>query len=147
MTRNNLWSVEYRKYSHAIALGINVDGKLKWDNSIDMHGLESTSKRQQVYSNSSEDEVLLYYLDGHTISYKPIDGGKDLADQNVFPIDSQSLEVSNSNMESQGSILPWYRDKFITFGSHRLKAQEGETDYFFFLDKISISPNLKSVDP
>ena len=44
----NLWSGEFWQYSHAVILGIGKDGKLKWDNTLDMSGLTTETNLQKV---------------------------------------------------------------------------------------------------
>lgn len=135
----NMWQMEYYTYSHALVLGIGIDGKLKWDNSMGLNDLTTDSEIQQTNFDVLKDQMVLFYQKDSNIFYEIMQGSRPTdvyGNLNLFNASSGNYSQNQVN----GTILPWYKHKYIAFGSYHSMGNENENNKYFYVNKIAVSP-------
>ncbi|MCG8307113.1 MAG: hypothetical protein MI975_06935 [Cytophagales bacterium] len=136
----NMWQMEYRIYSHALLLGIGTDGKLKWDASVSLDNLTTGAEVQQVHFNVFEDQVILFFQTDGNIFYEAVHQnrqGNRYGNLNLFGSNSED----SGEFQVRGVVLPWYKNKYIAFGSFHTRLGENESTKLFYINKLSVSPD------
>lgn len=136
----NFWREEYTKYSHAVAFGIDDEGKLLWDNSLPMNNLISSSGFQQTYLSDFERNKILFYADGSDLNYKIINDMKQVHAPQLFDTGDMELPHDPENLESVGNVLPWYDNSYLVFGIHSVAVSESQSSRYFFIKKVKVAP-------
>ena len=124
------------KYSQAIMMSFDFDGKKTWDYSIDLKSLESEWLLNKVQAHNMGDKVLVAYPKDETIQLKWIKKGHKA--ENLAPLD---LKKNNSSKLSDISveIFSWYPQTFLVFGYKKTSTYYGgESNEFFYLKKMEI---------
>lgn len=135
----------FLKYSHAMVLGISGEGKLKWDNIIDMEELNCTSAAQQVHLHSFDDRSMLFYQNVLSLNYKFISEEVDISGISTFDLDATGDLKVNDNYSNNGILNHWYDDKFITFELWSTNSYNKNSGLFLFLNKISPNKNIQGL--
>lgn len=138
ITYGNLWSSKYWLYSHAVFLGIGKDGKLKWDNSMEMNGLATESNMQRIFVSDYQNHHVVYYVDNGNIRYQEIDEGKDVGLINEMSMESSLLEIAENKSSGNDNILPWYKNAFLNYGTFPIEWGQGKERKLFYLNKVLI---------
>jgi hypothetical protein len=138
ITYGNLWSSKYWLYSHAVLLGIGKDGKLRWDNSLEMTGLIGESNLQRLFISDYQNHHIVYYVNNSTIKYKEIDGGKDVGIIYDRSIELSNVVIADNNDQFRGNILPWYKSAFLNYGAIPIESEAGKERKLLYLNKILI---------
>jgi hypothetical protein len=108
------------RFSNAIIGGFNDDGKLMWDNTLEIRNLVSSELSQKVVVFQSEnDQVLCYVSDGKI-------GSKIIRENNVVEkLDFAQVELLYPEdkllTETKGRLIPWYGNYFLSYGYQEIK--------------------------
>ncbi len=144
----NMWSMEYRQYSHAVILGIDKDGMLQWDNSFNLDGLSTVSDLRQVYSSSFGKYTIMYHLNNEEVIYKIIDKSTDLVNRGHVKPQNANLEFfEEENARNYNNIFPWYNNNILTMRALVINSKPEESRKYIFLNKISITPATDQISP
>jgi hypothetical protein len=140
---NKIYGDDYAKYTHALMLGINTNGKLSWDNSTSLHEMSSLSNSYKTYSSSYNEDMLTLFSDGFNIHYKIFNKRNDITSVELFEIDAYQPENPTSRVgaEQFASIMPWYDNALIIYGTKTWGGNELIQRNFFYLDKVIIDPD------
>jgi len=117
----NMYLEGYR-YTHAVVIGFDNNGKLLWDNSFEINDVLSQSLDQYVNVSIEEDKIVLLYLHENTIRSKIIRGAEVIEGKSFdnIKLNFQDDVVNNKAAELNG-LEKWYDDKFFAYGVQRIK--------------------------
>lgn len=137
---NKMYGQEYQLYTHALMLGINADGKLSWDNSTSLQEMSSLSNSYKTFSSTYNEDLLTLFSDGFNIHYKIFNGRNDVTSDQLFEINAYQPENTQGGpgMEQFASIMPWYENALIIYGTKTWGSIELAQKNFFYLDKVII---------
>jgi hypothetical protein len=108
------------RFANAIVAGFDIDGRLIWDNTLEIRNLVSHELIPKVVVfPDSNDQVLCYMTDGK-IGSKIIQGNKV-----VEKLDFASMEMLYPEdkllSEAKSRLIPWYANYFISYGYQEIK--------------------------
>ncbi len=136
-----LWQQEYTTYSHALILGVDPEGKIKWDNSFSLNNQTSFASYQQTFLGPIDSGRIIFYTDGFSIHYKIFDGIEDVISNDVFLIDRFKNSAAGAGMDKFGNILHWYGNTYLAFGENVLYGDQQNINKSFYLNKITLGAN------
>ena len=115
-------SLEGYRYTHAVVIGFDNNGKLLWDNSFEINDVISQSLDQNVNVSVEEDKIVLLYVHDNTIRSKIIRGSEVIEGKSFDNIKLKFHDdaVNNKSDELNG-LEKWYGDKFFAYGVQRIK--------------------------
>ncbi len=108
------------RFANAIVAGFNIDGKLTWDNALEIRNIVSHELSSKVVVfQSGDDHVLCYITDGK-IGSKIITESKVVEKLDFAAIDLM-FPGDKLISESKGRLVPWYANYFLSYGYHEIK--------------------------
>jgi hypothetical protein len=128
------------KFFNAILAGVNLDGELVWDNSLEVN-LPPTNTLTQKSSYFFDGEpALLFYNDGTKVSYRIC-----LENSELEPFTALNLETSHNGDRitavGANTMIHWYGYNFLAYGyetiQNNLLADKNERTVFY-INKISL---------
>ncbi|MBK6265393.1 hypothetical protein JKA74_10125 [Marivirga sp. S37H4] len=143
MTRNSAQVFDGYKYTHAVLMGFNDEGKLLWDNSFEINDLKSFQLEKHIHLAFTEDQIIMLYLFKQQLKVKVIKGqeiveGKFSEDLKLLYDDD---EVKANNDELEG-LENWYDNTFFAYGVNRVKNLRDNNIELnrkvFFINKIVV---------
>ena len=131
------------KYTHAIIIGFNEQGKLLWDNSFEINDLKSFDLREHVHTVVKNDRMIMVYLYDQELSAKVINEEEIIQQKFVEPLklkyENDEVRDYNENVEK---LEKWYGDCFFAFGISKVKnLKDSNIDLnrkVFFINKIVV---------
>ncbi len=110
------------KYTHAVIIAFDSDGKLVYDNSFEINDVLRFQLDQLVSINVQDNRVILLYTYENIIRSKIIQGDEVLEGKafNEIELAFESDIVGNNNTEV-GGLKKWYGDYFFAYGVQKLK--------------------------
>ncbi len=108
------------RFVNAIVGGVDNDGKLLWDNTLEIRNLVSSElSKKVVVFQSGIDLVLCYVSDGKI-------GSKIIRENNVVEkLDFAQIEMLYPDdkllSETKGRLVPWYGNYFLSYGYQEIK--------------------------
>jgi hypothetical protein len=131
------------KYTHAIIIAFDSDGKLIYDNSFEINDVLSFQLDQLVSINVQEGKIILLYTYENIIRSKIIQGDEVLEGKafNEIELAFEDDIVGNKNSE-MGGLKKWYGDYFFAYGVQKIKNLRGSvvvTREVFYINKIVYS--------
>lgn len=133
-THQMLWKKEFTEYSHAIALGIDHAGRLKWDDTFAMNLLVSPNTNQKAFLHTEGQYPMIFYTDGFMLNYK--NAGNYPSATGNLEIDNYQKENSNEKVERYANMMHWYDNVFIAYGENIVYSSHVEPQYTFYMFKI-----------
>ncbi|MBY0433767.1 MAG: hypothetical protein K2U26_06625 [Cyclobacteriaceae bacterium] len=126
------------QYTHAVVIGFDAAGKLRWDNSFEINDVKTMQLEQFVRIKPEADRILLTYLFENTIRTKIIRDGEVLEgktqDQMKTNFNFEKVDVRNTEQEH---LDYWYGDYFYASGIQHLKSDVGMSRRVFFVNKLT----------
>ena len=135
----NIWQMEYRSYSHTLILRIGHDGKLKWDYTLGLDDLTTTSEMQRVHFGVENKRIIFFHLRENIIYYKTVSENESLDNYGSLNLPQDLYDKTGQYVEG-GSILPWYENKYIVFGAYQATARNTDHRKIIYLHKVSATP-------
>jgi hypothetical protein len=129
-----MWKKEFAEYSHAIALGIDREGRLRWDDTFAMNTLISPEIGQQAFLHSDGWYPMVFYTDGFMINFKIT--GKNQSTTGTAEIDNYVKEYTSEKVERYANLMHWYDNVFIAYGENTLYSSHAEPRHTFYMFKI-----------
>jgi len=110
------------KYTHAVIIAFDSEGKLVYDNSFEINDVLSFRLDQIVSINVQDNRVILLYTYENIIRSKIIEGDEVLEGKafNEIELAFESDIVGNNNSEV-GGLKKWYGDYFFAYGVQKIK--------------------------
>jgi hypothetical protein len=130
------------RYNNGIVTAYDKDGKLLWDNSIEIRNLVSFEINPKVtVFFTPDDNAVLAYLSEGKIASKIVRGNSV-----IEKLDFSPLELLNPGdkmlTETKYGMLPWYDKYFICYGYEEIKSinsTENKKRLVFFFTKIAFN--------
>ncbi|MEQ8242062.1 hypothetical protein [Fulvivirga sp.] len=109
------------KYTHAVVLGFDKEGKLLWDNSFEINDVLSQTLDQYVHASISNDKIALLYVYEDFIRSKIISEDEVLEGKELTPVALKNKNdvVKEGNTELMG-IESWYDNVFYIYGTQKV---------------------------
>ena len=130
------------KYTHAIVVAFDNQGKILWDHSFKIKGKLSYSLDKFVSVSSFQNKIVLMYLDENEIRSKVVEGDKVVEGHTFNPVKLSSTadEVRGRDPDFEG-LDQWYDRCFYAYGIHDVyrESKSGNTSYsrqVFYINKI-----------
>ncbi|MCK9204436.1 MAG: hypothetical protein M0P58_08410 [Bacteroidales bacterium] len=126
------------QFINAIVTGFSHEGKLLWDNVLEIRNLVSFDLTAKVSSFFSGDDLVLCYLSDGRIGSKIIQGDKVIEKSDFSPLELM-FDEDKLLSESRSRIVPWYGNNFLAYGYQEIKniALTGNNKRLvFFFSKV-----------
>lgn len=129
------------RYTHAVVLGFDKKGNIKWDNSFEIEDVLSYQLEQFVHAQVSGDEVVLLYLYDNEIRSKIIEGAEVVEGKSFDPIKlTFEYDTVRDNDSEVSGLDPWYGDTFLAYGTQSIRNMKDHgvklNRRVFYLNKI-----------
>ncbi|MFM8913198.1 MAG: hypothetical protein ACKOE6_09830, partial [Flammeovirgaceae bacterium] len=129
------------QYTHAIVIGFDKEGKVKWDNSFEINDAKSLQLEQFVKIAPSDDHIDLIYFYQNLIRSKVIQGSQVLEGKTADEIKMLNPTDYVSKRDIQPNRLQyWYGNHLVASGFQNIRvAPERLADIkkrVFFINKI-----------
>lgn len=140
----NYTAFEGYKYTHAVIIAFDSDGKLVYDNSFEINDVLSFQLDQLVSVNVQDHKIILLYNYEDVIRSKIIQGDEVLEGKafNEIELAFEDDIVGNNNVE-MGGLKKWYGDYFFAYGVQKIKNLRGSgielNREVFYINKIVYS--------
>ena len=110
------------KYTHAVIIAFDSDGKLVYDNSFEINDVLTYQLDQLVSINVQDDKIVLLYTYEDIIRSKIIQGDEVIEGKafNEIELAFEDDIVGNNNSEVSG-LKAWYGDYFFAYGVQKIK--------------------------
>jgi hypothetical protein len=130
------------RYTHAIIIGFDRDGKLLWDNSFEINDVKTYTLEQFVRFEVQGEKIVLIYLYDNQIRTKIIQDSKVLEGKSIDPIHtSYDNDVLVKERNNVSQLNYWYDNFFYAYG---IQSLENDLDpeatpkrRVFFVNKIT----------
>ena len=126
------------RFFNAIVAGFDPEGKLLWDNNIEIRNLVSLDLSPKVVTFHSGDNLVLCYISDGKIGSKIIQENKV-----VEKLDFSAIDMLNPDdkliTETKGTLVHWYRNYFLSYGYQEIKNIALETNnkrLVFYFSKV-----------
>ena len=129
---------ELTEFSHAIALGMDNEGKLKWDDTFMMSKLIALNTNQQTYLFSGQRDPVVFFTDGFNLIHKNTGTGNKDSTNNYLEIDAFQAECIGDKAERHGNMTHWHDNVFIIYGENTLYSSQAEPRHSFFILKLAV---------
>lgn len=129
------------RYTHAVILGFNADGRLLWDNSFEINDVKTYTLEQYVKLGTDEDKIVLLYLFDNQIRSKIIKGDQVLEGKTQDPLKTMYPDdILVNDPTNYNQLSPWYADYFYAFGIQNIINTANQTvpkRRVFYVNKIA----------
>lgn len=122
-------------YTHAVVAGFDYNGKLLWDNSIEIKDLKTKTLKEKVKASVSNDKITLFYNNKGIISRKSILRDKVVEDTQNQIIETQSDGDKVKRNENEDAEF-WFDNYVLAWGTQRIAGDGGRRNVFY-LNKIA----------
>jgi hypothetical protein len=129
------------QYTHAVVIGFDKDGTLKWDNSFEINDVRTMQLQQFVKILPQESRISLLYLYDNVIRSKVIKDTEVLEGKSYDPLNMAFKSDFIKDKDTQQAKLEyWYGDVFYATGiQHVRNMKDAGVNMFrrvFFVNKI-----------
>jgi len=127
------------QYTHAVVIGFDANGKLKWDNSFEINDVKTFDLQQFVKIAPTDNHIALLYLYNNLIRSKIIRDDQVLEGKTTDPVKSKFASDVIKEKDTQNSKLDyWYPRHFFASGVQRVGNQQADGFYrkVFFINKL-----------
>ncbi|WMN11279.1 hypothetical protein QYS49_37825 [Marivirga salinae] len=131
------------KYTHAVIIAFDDEGKLLWDNSFEINDLKSFQLEEHVQLAFLKNEIVMLYLYDQQLKIKVIKNneiveGKYTEDLKLM-YDSDEMKSNDEELEG---LEHWYGNNFYAYGVNKVKNLRDENIKLnrkvFFINKIVV---------
>jgi hypothetical protein len=137
MTRDGRVFDGYR-YTHAVVMGFNLDGKLLWDNSFEINDVKTFTLEQFVKLQVQRDRIALLYLYENELRTKIIQNNEVLEGKSFESIKTSfENDVIRKEETDLNRLGYWYEDFFYAFGVQEINNPVTGRRRVFFINKIT----------
>jgi hypothetical protein len=128
------------RYTHAIVIGFNQEGKLQWDNSFEINDIKTFTLDQFVKMDARPDRIALLYLFDNRIRTKVLKGNNVLEGKNYsqLQLDYQPDKYEEDDADIR-KLDYWYDGTFLAYGVERppSRSMTRSRQRLFFINKVS----------
>ncbi len=104
------------KYTHAVLIGFNKEGKILWDNSFEINDVKTLTLEQFVKMDVQDDKIVLLYLFDNKIRSKVIKDNIVLEGKSYNQLKMNLDETTSDEDEEFGKLNYWYEGNFHASG-------------------------------
>ena len=110
------------KYTHAVIIAFDNNGKLLWDNSFEINDLKSFQLEEHVHLAFLDNEIIMLYLYNQELKIKVIKGSEIVEGKftESLMLMYESDEMKGNDEELEG-LEQWYGNNFYAFGVNKVK--------------------------
>lgn len=127
------------QYTHAVVIGFDANGKIKWDNSFEINDVKTFELQQFVKIAPAKNHIALLYLFNNLIRSKIIKDNQVVEGKTSDPVKSKFDTDIIKEKDTQTSKLDyWYQHHFFASGIQRVRNQADGEVYrkVFFINKL-----------
>jgi len=131
------------KYTHAVIIAFDDNGKLLWDNSFEINDLKSFQLEEHVHLAFLKNEIVMLYLYDQHLKIKVIKNNEIV--EGKYTEELKLLYASDemkSNDEELEGLEHWYGNNFYAFGVNKVKNLRDDNIKLnrkvFFINKIVV---------
>jgi hypothetical protein len=129
------------RYTHAIIVCFDTEGKLLWDNSFEIGNILTYNLKRRVETLFDGEDIVMMYSNAGEIASKVIHGntvveGKDYTKIETNYSGDQLVSDYNSDMEF------WYGNYFISYGYQKIRNSDAKAKSkrtVFYFNKIAFN--------
>lgn len=126
-------------YTHAVVLGFDRVGKIKWDNSFEINDVKTFTLEQFVRMEPKGDQIVLLYSFENKLRSKVIQGEKVIEGKMIDEPATELSEKKNIAKSGTSKLEYWYGNYFYTYGVHPFSRRgRGLPQETFYLRKIGV---------
>ncbi len=126
------------RYTHAVVMGFDLNGKLLWDNSFEINDVKTFTLEQFVKLEIQDDKIALLYLFDNEIRTKIIQNNEVLEGKTFEPIKTYSQnEIVKKDQTDLNKLDYWYEDFFFAYGVQEITNPGTGKRRVFFINKIA----------
>ncbi|MEP2648342.1 MAG: hypothetical protein ABJO91_12415 [Ekhidna sp.] len=129
------------KYTHAVVLGFDPNCNILWDQTFKIEDTQTYSLEENVVVSTSNDRVILMYLEENEIRTKIIEGNTVIEGRTFNPVklSFQADEIKSKDPNVEG-LERWYDKTLFAYGDQSIKNPNGvagkTTRKVFYINKI-----------
>lgn len=127
------------RYTHAVVMGFDANGRLLWDNSFEINDVKTFTLEQFVRLEIQDDRVVLLYLFDNKIRSKIIRGNEVIEGKNSEPIRTTNERDIARDNNNTTRLDYWYDDYFFASGVQNLVNYQVGDRRVFFINKVKYS--------
>jgi hypothetical protein len=124
------------RYTHAVVMGFDKNGRLLWDNSFEINDVRTFTLEQFVRLELHEDKIALFYLHDNKIRSKIIRGNEVLEGKTSEPIRTTNEVDVAKNISLSSKFDYWYGRYFFASGTQRLVNHAVGERKVFYINKV-----------
>jgi hypothetical protein len=129
------------QYTHAVVIGFDPQGNLKWDNSFEINDVKTMELQQFVKLSPTDSRIVLLYVYDNLIRSKIIKDNQVLEGKTEDVIKSGYKKVSLKERDIESSKLDyWYTEHFFASGIQLVKIPVSANNEVyrkvFFINKL-----------
>lgn len=136
------------RYTHAVIAKFSNSGELIWDRTFDLDpGFKPFVRKKFIsVSNSDRANLKMVYGSRNKLVVKAIElkSGEVIVDKESSEIELYSEDDRAKSKRSMSSVMHWYDDYFIAYGTQKIKNKEDGKRNVFFLSKIRFDENASN---
>jgi hypothetical protein len=125
------------RYTHAVVMGFDRNGRLLWDNSFEINDVKTFSLEQFVKLEIQQDRIALLYLFENELRSKIIKGNEVLEGKTFEPIRPLSGDEVVKNERTDSKLDYWYHHYFFAHGVQEIADPKTGKRRVFYINKIS----------
>ena len=126
------------RYTHAVVMGFDLNGKLLWDNSFEINDVKTFTLEQFVKLEVQKDRIALLYLFENEIRTKIIKNDEVLEGKTFEPIRTKAEnEIVKKDETDFNKLDYWYRDFFFAYGVQEITNPGTGKRRVFFINKVT----------
>ncbi|ADR20800.1 hypothetical protein Ftrac_0798 [Marivirga tractuosa DSM 4126] len=131
------------KYTHAVIMAFDNNGKLLWDNSFEINDLKSFNLEEHVHLAFLENEIVMLYLYNQHLKIKVIKNNEIVEGKYTEELrlmyENDEIRANDEDLEG---LEHWYGNNFYAHGVNRVKnlrdANIKLNRKVFFINKIVV---------
>lgn len=130
------------QYTHAVVIGFDENGALKWDNSFEINDVMTPNLEQFVKIQPLDDKILLQYVFGNQIRTKTIKNSEIVDGKSYDQIKLRfEDDILNESKSKANSLNYWYDGHLYVCGIQQIKnftdIEVSANRRVFFVNKIN----------
>jgi hypothetical protein len=126
------------RYTHAVVMGFDPNGKLLWDNSFEINDVKTYTLEQFVKLEKQPDKIALLYLFENQLRSKIIKGNEVLEGKTFEPLKTNSeKDIAKFEQSGDSNLDYWYDDYFYAHGTQEISNADHGRRRVFFINKVS----------
>ncbi len=129
------------RYTSAFISRFDKDGKMLWDNGLELWDILSDRLENRVNVIFDKNETILAFNHEGEITYKVISGKEEVQGIDYLPVESKNSR-DKLTYESGSNMMYWYRNYFIAYGYQRIRnslMNDEDKRNVFYVNKIAFN--------